>query len=216
MWKATLFLAAAFITLVLQASCAQDPPAGTPMVASEAGRVTVASEAGRASAISVSEIRATVVAIDKTTRSVTLKGEQGRTLDVIAGSEVKNFDQIRVGDTVTARYQEALSLDLRKANAPGKKLPGGATETVAEARAQPGARPGGVVGREVTALADVVAVDPKGGTISLKGPRGNVVVLKVQNRDHFKVVEVGDQVEAVYTEALAVAVTPAPAAPAGK
>ncbi|MET0508418.1 MAG: hypothetical protein ABWZ78_09585 [Burkholderiaceae bacterium] len=164
----------------------------------------------------MSEIRATVVAIDKTTRSVTLKGEQGRTLDVIAGSEVKNFDQIRVGDTVTARYQEALTLDLRKANAPGGKLPGGATETVAGARAQPGARPGGVVGREVSALADVVAVDPKGGTISLKGPRGNVVVLQVQNRDHFKVVQVGDQVEVVYTEALAVAVTPAPAAPAGK
>jgi hypothetical protein len=40
----------------------------------------------------------------------------------------------------------------------------------------------------------------------------------VQNQDHFKVVKVGDQVEAVYTEALALAVSPAAksAAPAKK
>ena len=71
-------------------------------------------------------------------------------------------------------------------------------------------------GREITVLADVVAVDPKKSTVSLKGPAGNVVELKVQNQDHFKVVKVGDQVEAVYTQALAVAVTPAPKAEAKK
>jgi hypothetical protein len=58
-------------------------------------------------------------------------------------------------------------------------------------------------------LADVVAVDPKKSIISLKGPRGNVYDLKVQNKDHFKVVKKGDQVEVTYTEALAIAVTPA-------
>jgi hypothetical protein len=41
------------------------------------------------------------------------------------------------------------------------------------------------------------------------------VDLKVQNQDHFKVVKQGDQVEVVYTEAVAVAVTPA-SQPAGK
>jgi len=56
----------------------------------------------------------------------------------------------------------------------------------------------------------VVAVDPKKSTITLKGPAGNVVDLKVRNPDHFKVVKKGDQVEAVYSEALAVTVTPVP------
>jgi hypothetical protein len=37
-----------------------------------------------------------------------------------------------------------------------------------------------------------------------------VVELKVRNQDHFKVVKKGDQVQAVYSEALAIAVTPAP------
>jgi hypothetical protein len=87
---------------------------------------------------------------------------------------------------------------------------------VAAVRAAPGARPAGALGREITLRADVVDVDPKNSTISLKGPRGNVVDLKVQNPDHFKVVKKGDQVEVVYTEAVAVAVTPAPKADAKK
>ena len=149
------------------------------------------------------------MAIDKATRTVTLKGPQ-RTVDVVCGDEVRNFDQIRVGDNVVVKYVEALTLELKKTKAPLD-----AKGEAAAVRAAPGARPAGAVGREITVLADVVAVDPKKSIISLKGPRGNVYDLKVQNKDHFKVVKKGDQVEAVYTEALAIAVTPAPKA-AGK
>jgi hypothetical protein len=129
---------------------------------------------------------------------------------VVAGDEVKNFDQIKVGDLLVVKYVEALTLELKKTKAKPD-----AKGEVAAVRAAPGARPAGAVGREITVLADVVAVDPKKSVISLKGPRGNVVDLKVQNQDHFKVVKQGDQVEVVYTEAVAVAVTPA-SQPAGK
>lgn len=201
MRKAIPLLIAAF-ALGPQAALSQQPSADGPVVvASEPGKVAIAEKA---------EITATVVAIDQATRTVTLKGPKGRTIDVIAGDAVKNFDQIRVGDRVVAVYHQALTLELKKT-----KAPRGATETVTEARAKPGARPFGVVGREITVLANVIAVDPKKSIISLKGPRGNIVDLTVRNPDHFKVVKVGDQVEAVYTEALAVAVTPAPKA-AGK
>lgn len=184
---------------------AQQPPVATSVVSSSAGK---------ASAVNVVELAATVVGIDKATRTVTLRGPKGRTLDVVCGDEVRNFDQIRVGDQVGVRYQESLSLELKKASGQAADAAGGAVA----ARAAPGSRPAGVVGREIQVLADVVAVDQAKSTVSLKGPRGNVVDLKVQNPDHFKVVKVGDQVEAVYTEAIAIAVTPAPksAVPAKK
>ena len=187
----------------MQAALAQKPPV--------TGGAVVASEPGKAAVVAMAEITATVVAIDKATRTVTLKGPKGRTVDVVAGDAVRNFDQIRIGDQVVVRYEEALTLELKKTKAPAD-----AKGEVAAVRAAPGARPAGAVGREITILADVVAVDPKASTISLKGPRGNVVDLKVQNQDHFKVVKKGDQVEVVYTEALAVAVTPAPKAEARK
>lgn len=186
----------------------------TAMAQQTPGSATaVVSAPGKAAAVSVTEVTAAVVAIDKTTRTVTLKGPQGRTLDVVCGDEVKNFGQIRVGDQVTIRYQESLTLELRKVQAPT-----GATATAVAARAAPGARPAGVIAREIEVLADVVAVDQAKSIISLKGPQGNVMDLKVYNPDHFKVVKVGDQVEAVYSQALALAVTPVakPSAPAKK
>ena len=203
MRKAIPFLITALV-LATQAAFAQTPPVSTTTVA--------ASAPGKAAVVTKSEITATVVGIDKTTRTVTLKGPKGNTKDIVAGDEVKNFDQIKIGDTVVAQFVEALTLELKKT----KTTAGAPTETVAVARAQPGERPAGMVGREVTALAEVVAVDPKKSTITLKGPRGNKIDLDVRNPEQFKVVKVGDQVEVVYTEALAMAVTPAPKAAAKK
>ena len=174
------------------------------------GATVVSSEPGTASAVSVVEATAVVVAINPTTRVVTLKSASGRTMDVLCGDEVKNFAQIHVGDHVKVQYREALSLELKKTK--GKA---DASATAAAATAAPGTQPGAAAGVQVTVLADVVAVDPKKSTITLKGPAGNVVELKVHNPDQFKVVKKGDQVEAVYTEAFAIAVTPG-AKPEGK
>ncbi len=82
------------------------------------------------------------------------------------------------------------------------------------AKAKPGERPAVAGARQVTVIADVVAVDPKASTITLKGPRGNTSTLDVQNPDQFKVVKKGDQVEVTYTEAIALSVEPAPRAAA--
>lgn len=175
--------------------------------AGTSGSAAISSEPGRARAVRTAEISAKVVGIDEATRTVTLKGPRGNAVDVIAGDEVKNFDQIKLGDSVVVRYTEALALDLRKT----KAAAGGVTVREQETRAKPGERPAAAGERQVTAIADVVAVDPKKSTITLKGPRGNVVVLDVQNPDQFKVVKKGDQVDVTYTEALALSVEPAPA-----
>ena len=166
----------------------------------------VVSEPGKATAVRAAEISAQVVAIDKATRTVTLKGPKGNAVDVVAGDEVRNFDQIKLGDFVVVRYAQALTLELRKTKAAGGDI------TVHEegARAQPGEKPGVAGARQITAIADVIGVDPHKSTITLKGPRGNVVTLNVQNPDQFKVVKKGDQVDVTYTEAVALSVEAAP------
>lgn len=188
--------------LIMLGLAAGTAVAQTPKQPGAAGTATVTSQPGKASAVMLVEIRAMVVAIDKATRTVTLKGPQ-RTVDVVAGDEVKNFDKIGVGDEVAVRYHEALSLELKKA-----RQPLAATGVEGGGRA-PGGKPGAAAAREITILADVIEVDPAKSIISLKGPRGNIVDLKVNNPDHFKVVKKGDQIEAVYTEAIAVELIPA-------
>ena len=165
----------------------------------------VSSEPGKGVIARTIELTVQVVAIDRPTRKVTLKGPEGKVAEVVAGSEVRNFDQIRIGDRVVVRYIEALSLELRKATTGGPDI----TATGAVARARAGERPGGAVAGQVTAVADVIAVDPANMVITLRGPRGNIVDLRVQNPDHFKVVKVGDRVDVTYTEALALSVEPA-------
>ena len=50
------------------------------------------------------EITTKIEAIDKTSRKVTLKDKDGDMETVYCGPEVKRFDELKVGDTVTFRY----------------------------------------------------------------------------------------------------------------
>jgi hypothetical protein len=201
-------------TLVLLAALALS--AALPAAAQKpdvTGGTAVASEPGKAAAVRALKVTAQVMAIDKATRTLTLKGPDGNTVDVVAGEEVKNFPQIKLGDFLVVEIVQSLALELRKTK-------GGEAIAAREGAvtAKPGERPAAAAGREITAIAKVTAVDPKAKTISIKGPRGNVVKLNVENPDQFKVVKVGDEVQVTYTEAAAVSVEPGkkPAAPKKK
>jgi len=166
----------------------------------------VTREPGKATASGMHKVTATVDKIDPDTRTVTLKRHDGKMVDVELGPEVRNFDQLKVGDVVTMTYKEALTLSLKKGG-------GGETsmqETPSMERAASGAKPGGMVGREVKVTANVVAVDQKTKTVTLQGPEGGTMDLKVDDPGQLANVKVGDQVEAVYTEAFAVSVKAAP------
>jgi hypothetical protein len=151
-----------------------------------------------------SKITATVVGIDRETRTVTLKTPRGKVVELEVTSEARNFDRLEVGDLVTAEYRESLTLSLMKENTAASRTESGSAERSVE-----GAKPGGTLGREVTIIADVVAVDPKAHTVTLRGPKGNMADLKVEDPDRLKRIHKGDQVKAVYTEALAISVEPA-------
>ena len=170
------------------------------------GGAALKSEPGKATAVRALEISAQVVALDKATRTVTLKGPKGDARDIVASDEVKNFDQVKVGDFLVVRYVQALTLELKKT----KVSAGEPTVREEAVKAKPGEKPAVAGARQITAIATVTAVDQKSSTITLKGPRGNVVTLDVKNPDQFKVVKNGDQVEATYTEALALSIEQAP------
>jgi len=85
---------------------AQAAAKGAALVASAPGQATIAK------AVSVS---ATVEAIDPATRQVTLKGPRGDLNTVTAGPELRNFEQIKVGDQIKALYTEAVALSVEPA-----------------------------------------------------------------------------------------------------
>jgi hypothetical protein len=174
-----------------------------PAIAQTAEVVTGAVP-GKAGVAQTVKVIATITAIDKATRDVTLTGPQGIEVTVTAGPEVKNFDNMKVGDQVNAQYVEALTLELKKGGGMtvARSDQGGVLE------AKPGQKPGGVAGRQVTIVADVVDVNAARQSITLRGPKRTIDVV-VPNLAQFNLVAKGDQVEATYTQALAIAIEPA-------
>jgi len=165
--------------------------------------VDVSKSPGKANVAATATVTATVQAIDPATRIVTLKDKNGKVVEVEVGDEARNFDQLKVGDIVTTEYRQAVSLSLEKASGPRSE-----TQQTIEERSAPGAKPGGTIGRVVTVIADVVSVDAKAKSVRLKGPKGNVVDVIVEDPEQIKHVRKGDQVKVVYTEALAISVKP--------
>ncbi len=187
-----------FAAPVLAAAVLLAPPAFA-----QSGGAVVATAPGKAAIAETVKINAKITAVDRSTRDVTLQGPQGNVITVTAGPEVKNFDQIKVGDQVELRYIEALTLELKK----GGGLVVGRTQKGDAASAKKGEQPGGAIGRQVTIVADVVAVDPAKQMVTLKGPK-QTVDLRVPDPEQFKLIAKGDQIEAKYTQAIAVAVEP--------
>jgi len=188
-----LALAAALST---HAFAEQAPPSAEVMVGTAPGKGAV---------VGTVELRGTVVSVDKAKRAVTVKGPKGNEKTLIAGDEVKNFDQIKAGDEIVLKYVEALALELKKGG--GGKVE--RTEVEEGARAKPGEKPAGVVGRQVTVTADVIAVDAKNQMVTLRGPE-RTVELKIKDPEQFKNIKKGDQIQATYTEALAIGIEAAP------
>ena len=170
----------------------------------------VATAPGQAKAVAAVKAQATVESIDPATRSVTLKLASGKSRTVVASEEVRNFDQIKVGDKITVRYVEAVTLELKK---DGKAIVG-RTETASMDRAAPGQKPGGVAQREITVVADVVNVDTKAKKVTVRGENGQVD-LDIRDPEQLKLIKKGDQIQATYNEALAIDLEPA-APPAKK
>jgi hypothetical protein len=176
--------------------------AGTAVA--QTGAVVAGTAPGKGGVAEVVKLTATITAIDKASRDITLKGPQGNEVTLTAGPEVKNFDQMKVGDQVNVEYVQALTLELKK----GGGLVVARTEQKGAAAAKPGEKPAGAAGRQITIVADVIGVDAAKQSITLKGPK-QTVEMRIQDPEQFKRIAKGDQVEATYTQALAIAVTPA-------
>jgi hypothetical protein len=183
-----------------------------PLASAQTRDAVVATAPGAAGVAQTVDFNAKITAIDKASRTITLKGPKGDEVKVVAGPDVKNFNQLKVGDEVKAQYAESLVLELKK----GGGQPVAKTEKSAAASAKPGEKPAAIGARQVTVVGDVTKVDAATQKVTVKGPQ-RTVELKVRDPEQFKRIAVGDQIEATYTEAVAVAVSPAAdAKPAAK
>ena len=143
-------------------------------------------------------VTAKVAAIDPVDRAVSLLTTDGQSINFKAGPEIKNLDQVKVGDSVRATYYESVVYELVQH---GQSAPG-INVADAAARAEPGEKPAAGVARMVSVVATIVAIDAKAPAATFKLPSGEDKTIKVRNPDRLKGVKVGDLVEFTYTQAV--------------
>lgn len=158
---------------------------------------------GMAGAAGMATVTATVEAIDPATRSLVLRGPQGRTLPMSVGEAVKNYEQIKVGDKVVVQYARAVTAELKKGGDGIREM----VQREGTAVNPGGQLPGASAGRMTTVLANIWSVDRKTNIVALRGPKGNIVDVKVEDPALLKNIKVGDQVEVKYAEAVAAGIT---------
>ncbi|KAA9132775.1 hypothetical protein F3N42_06080 [Marinihelvus fidelis] len=136
-------------------------------------------------------LEAEVAAIDHDTREVTLTGEAGESFSFVASDDVRNLDQVHVGDVVVAQMYEEISIEVFP-NPDGLE-PGYGDMTV-EGRAEEGEAPGGMSVGTTVITAVVEDIDLEAGTYSLRGPEGNVGTFEAADPANLERAEVGDLV----------------------
>jgi Cu/Ag efflux protein CusF len=148
----------------------------------------------------IATVTAKIIAIDPDSRIVTLQDAQGNVDSYKVGPSVTRFDALKVGDTVTFRYQESVAYEIAKpgANAGASQAP---TLTTS-----PGAKPGGTISQTLTALVTIQAIDPSVPSVTVKTQEGHTVTMLVKDKANLTGVKVGDTVQITYSQALTISV----------
>lgn len=149
-------------------------------------------------------ITATVEAIDATTRTLTVKDSDGNYKPITVSQSMERFSEIKVGDTITARYYDNIVIRVKP---PGEAAVDATTAGLTKGS---GARPAGTAAMQTTITATIVAIDRNVPSITFKGE--NVkwnYSSRVADKAALAKVNVGDRVDITWTEAVTVSVTSA-------
>lgn len=187
-------------------SVAASAPDSAPAAAEKPKAATASKPLPSMQREDLQEVSATVASVNQTTRTLSLTGDDGSSATFEVGPEVKNFPQIRVGDKVVVSYYRGIAAVLQAKGTPLSKK----VDTIDLATsAAPGTKPGAGVGTATHAIVVIEKVDTQANSVSFKRPDGQSRTLPVKSpegQEFIRKLKKGDQVEVLYTEAVAIEV----------
>jgi hypothetical protein len=152
------------------------------------------------------EIEGQVIALDQAARTVTVRGPDGNEQTFKVSADVRNFGQVKAGDMIDIDITHSVLLELRA----DEDLSTASSASVA--RAPLGDKPAAVGVERNYVTAKIAAIDKKHYTVTMVGPKGHHEVFQVKDPDmraELVKLKVGQVIRATFTDAVAVAVTPA-------
>ena len=149
-------------------------------------------------AVSTTQVTAKVVGVSQSARTVTLQMPNGTMVTYKVPAEVRNFSQIKRGDTVRATVVQSVAVYVQKSGARPT-----ATETQTVTLAPRGARPAMIRTSTIRITGRVQSVDTRNRTITIIGPANRSRTLMVGPNVDMRSIRPGEDIVLRYTEATA-------------
>ncbi len=154
------------------------------------------------------QVMATVDSIDPKTRRLVVIVPSGEREEFQVDPEVRNLEQVKPGDRIIMTYHIGVAA---KVMPPGTEAE---SPVLSEqlTRAQPGAKPGGTLARQITTTVKIQSVDTAANTVTFRRADGTVDTVAIESpegQERARNLKPGDAVQLTYREAMAVKVEPA-------
>jgi hypothetical protein len=156
---------------------------------------------GMPAPIAVGEVKAdfTVQSVDPEKRMLMLKAADGSICSCMAGKEVQNLDQIKVGQDVRAIMVDEMAVSVRKVGTPAAA---GDTEMVA--MTPKGAKPAMLMVKADELTTKVLGIDAGKRLLTVEGPEGADKIIKAGPGVNLAELTRGEEVILRWTPAMAV------------
>jgi Cu/Ag efflux protein CusF len=148
------------------------------------------------------EITGTVVVVNPQARMLTIRQPDGVFQVIHVPDAVQRLDEIRINDTLTIDFVEAIAIDLQKGEAAAGAPGAVATRDVDR---EGGRLPAGSIQETITLVGIVEAVNAAASKVTIRGPE-NTVSVNVRDPALLADVKVGDSVTLTYISAVAASV----------
>jgi hypothetical protein len=149
----------------------------------------------------VKTVYATIQAINLETREVTLKGQQGNVFTLVADPEIKRLAEFAVGDDIVLDYSISMAAEIRQPTPEELAKPYSVVEDTTRASAK---QTPGVEGYKIIeAVVTVEGLDRQTQTVTIKGPKGHYLAIKVKDPSTLDKLRLGDVALVVYSESYA-------------
>jgi tRNA threonylcarbamoyladenosine modification (KEOPS) complex Cgi121 subunit len=141
-------------------------------------------------------VTATVEAIERASREVTVKKADGQYEVIYVPTAIKRFDTLKIGDKISGRYYETVVLRMK---VPGEK---DADTAATSGIVRTEDRASGTASHQQTLTATITAIDPNVPSITFTGPQGWTYSSRVEDKKALAKVKVGDRVDITWTAAV--------------
>ena len=155
---------------------------------------------GKAEAKRNATMTVTIQSIDVPGRTLTVRGQGGRSQTVKLGPEVTRLKEFSVGDTIRVDYEQGLALEFQPPGSP-TVLPESGTTAGRTGRDQ---LPGSTASSGIQATVTITAIDTEKRLVSFQGEGGKVYQVKASPMIRLEKLKVGDRLLVTYVETVAI------------